>query len=382
MQRLGRLQGEDRSVLTMVTSREIRLKSRPVGMPTVDNFELVTVSVPDPAPDEVQVKNLWMSVDPYMRGRMIDRAKSGQSSQRGQASRERASGEVTASNSTMFGWRPNFRLGDVLEGGAIGEVVISNDPGLKPGDLVSTMLGWREWFNAPVGTLQKLDTFGLLPQALLGVAGMTGLTAWVGLLRIASLKPGDVVFVSAAAGAVGSVVCQIAKLKGHTVIGSAGGVDKIAFLKQVGVDQVIDYKTSGDLTEALLQVAPQGIDVYFENVGGEHLEAALAGANRFARFALCGMISQYNAIGLPQGPRNIMFAVGKCIRLEGFRVENHYNLLPEFQTEMSAWIHEGKVTWKETIEHGIENAPMSFLKLFKGENFGKMLVQLGERERV
>jgi N-terminal domain of oxidoreductase len=136
MQRLGRLQGEERSVLTMVTSREIRLKSRPVGMPTVDNFELVTVSVPDPAPDEVQVKNLWMSVDPYMRGRMIDRAKTGESSQRGQASRERASGEVTASNSTMFGWRPNSQLGDVLEGGAIGEVVTSNDPGLKPGDLV------------------------------------------------------------------------------------------------------------------------------------------------------------------------------------------------------------------------------------------------------
>jgi len=355
----------------MITSREIRLKSRPVGMPTLDNFELVTVSVPDPAADEVQVKNLWMSVDPYMRGRMVD-----------QAHHERAIGEVAVSNSNMFGWRPHFQLGDVLEGGAIGEVVASNDPRLKPGDFVSTMLGWREWFNAPVGTLQKLDTFGLPPQAFLGIAGMTGLTAWVGLLRIASLKPGDVVFVSAAAGAVGSAVCQIAKLKGHTVIGSAGGPDKIAFLKHVGVDHVIDYKTSGNLTEALLQAAPQGIDVYFENVGGEHLEAALAAANRFARFALCGMISQYNAIGLPEGPRNLMFAVGKCIRLEGFRVENHYHLLPEFQRDMSVWIHEGKVTWKETIEQGIENAPMSFLKLFKGANFGKMLVQLGERERT
>ena len=365
----------------MIKSREIRLKSRPVGMPTVDNFELVTVSVPDPAPDEVQVKNLWMSVDPYMRGRMVDRASYGQSSRLGQAHQERATGEVAVSNSTMFGWRPHFQLGDVLEGGAIGKVVTSNDPRLKPGDLVSTMKGWREWFNAPVGTLQKLDTFGLPPQALLGVAGMTGLTAWVGLLRIASLKPGDVVFVSSAAGAVGSVVCQIAKLKGHTVIGSAGGADKIALLRHVGIDHVIDYKTSGNLTEALLQAAPQGIDVYFENVGGEHLEAALAAANRFARFALCGMISQYNAIGLPRGPRNIMFAVGKCIRLEGFRVENHYNLLPEFQRDMSVWIREGKVRWKETIEQGIENAPTSFLKLFKGENFGKMLVQLGERER-
>jgi NADPH-dependent curcumin reductase CurA len=332
----------------MVASREIRLKSRPIGVPTADNFELTTVSVPDPASGEVQVQNLWMTVDPYMRGRMIDRAS----------------------------YVPPFKLGEALQGGAIGEVTASNDPRLKPGDLVSTMFGWREAFNAPAANLRKLDTFGLPPQAFLGVAGMPGLTAWVGLLKIAALKAGDVVFVSAAAGAVGSVVCQIARIKGHTVIGSAGGTDKGAFLKQIGVDHVIDYKTTANLTEALLQAASKGIDIYFDNVGGEHLEAALTAANRFARFALCGMISQYNVAGEPVGPRNLTLAIGKSLRLEGFIVANHFNLLPEFQKEMSGWVREGKLTWRETVEEGIENAPRAFLKLFAGENVGKMLVKL------
>jgi NADPH-dependent curcumin reductase CurA len=361
----------------MVTSREIRLKSRLVGMPSADNFELVTVPVPRPVPGEVQVQNLWMTVDPYMRGRMADRAVYTASSRAGKEVPGGAIGKIAASNSTMYGWRPNFQVGETLQGGAIGEVSASDDPRFKPGDLVSSWLGWRERFNAPAGSLQKLDTFGLPPQAFLGVAGMPGLTAWVGLLKIAMLKPGDVVFVSAASGAVGSVACQIAKLKGHTVIGSAGGKAKCAFVKDIGVDYVIDYKATGDLTEALLLVASSGIDVYFENVGGEHLEAALAAANPFARFAICGMISQYNAIGLPNGPRNIMFVMGKSLRLEGYDIANYLDLMPEFQREMSGWIHEGKITWKETIDHGIENAPAAFLKLFKGENFGKMLVQLG-----
>jgi NADPH-dependent curcumin reductase CurA len=185
------------------------------------------------------------------------------------------------------------------------------------------------------------------------------------------------VFVSSAAGAVGSAVCQIAKLKGHTVIGSAGGVEKCAFLKEIGVDHVIDYKATGNLTDALLRAAPLGIDVYFDNVGGAHLEAALAAANQFARFALCGMISVYNATEVPYGPRNMMFAVGKSIRLEGYTVSNYFNLIPEFERDMTGWMHEGKVTWKETVVQGIENAPTAFLKLFKGENFGKTLVKLG-----
>ena len=325
-------------------SREIRLKSRLVGMPSADNFELVTVPVPRPASGEVQVRNLWMTVDPYMRGRMADRAIYARSSRPGKEVPEGAIVEIPASNSTMYGWRPSFQVGEVLEGGAIGEVAASDDPRFKPGDLVSSWFGWRERFNAPAASLQKLDTFGLPPQAFLGVAGMPGLTAWVGLLKIAIPKPGDVVFVSAASGAVGSVACQIAKLKGHTVVGSAGGAAKCAFVKQIG---------------------------------GEHLEAALAAANPFARFAICGMISQYNTTGLPDGPRNIMFVMGKSLRLEGFDIANYLDLMPEFQREMSTWIREGKVTWRETIDHGIENAPAAFLKLFKGENFGKMLVKLG-----
>src|SRR5712671_4150973 len=198
---------------TMITSREIRLKSRPVGMPNADNFELVTVSVPSPAPGEVQVQNLWMAVDPYMRNRMAHRASYAASSQPDKEVHRGAIGEIAASNSTMYGWRPPFQLGEALDGGAIGEVAASDDHRFKPGDLVSSWFGWREWFNAPAANLQKLDTFGLPPQAFLGVAGMPGLTAWVGLLKIAMLEAGDVVFVSVAAGAVGSVEHHVARFK-------------------------------------------------------------------------------------------------------------------------------------------------------------------------
>jgi len=331
-------------------SREIRLKSRPVGIPVADNFEVASVELPVPGAGEVQVKNLWMTVDPYMRGRMND----------------------------VKSYSPPFQLGEVMQGGAVGEVVVSNDPSLKAGDLVSSFFGWREGFNAPAGVLQKLDTHGLPPQAFLGAAGMPGLTAYVGLVRIAAMKPGDVVFVSAAAGAVGQVACQIAKLKGHTVIASAGGADKAAYLKSLGVDHVIDYKATPNLTEALMAASPMGIDVYFENVGGAHLEAALMAANPFARFALCGMISQYNDADPAAGAtRGLIVAVGKSLRLEGFIVSNHVDMMPDFIKEFSGWATAGQIKWEETIEHGIENAPTAFLKLFKGENLGKMLVKLG-----
>ena len=233
---------------TMTTYREIRLKSRPSGVPKPENFELVGVDLPAPGAGEVQVKNLWMTVDPYMRGRMND----------------------------VKSYSPPFALGKVMDGGAVGEVVASGDPGLKPGDLVQSGFGWREGFNAPAAQVQKLNTMGLAPQTFLGAAGMPGLTAYVGLLKIAALKDGDVVFVSGAAGAVGSMVAQIAKAKGHTVIGTAGGADKVAYLKSIGVDHAIDYKVETDLTAALAKAAPDGIDVYFDNVGGDHLVAALS----------------------------------------------------------------------------------------------------------
>jgi NADPH-dependent curcumin reductase CurA len=238
------------------------------------------------------------------------------------------------------------------------------------------MYGWREAFNAPASAVQKLETFGLPPQAFLGIAGMPGMTAWAGLLKVAAMKEGDIVFVSGAAGAVGQIVVQIAKIKGNTVIGSCGGPEKVAFLKSIGCDEVIDYKAEKDLTAALARVAPKGIDVYFENVGGEHMDAAIANARPFARFALCGMISQYNSTGEMYGVKNLIQAVGKSLRLEGFIVSNHFQHLPEFLKDMSGWIAEGKIQWKETVDEGIENAPGAFLKLFRGENTGKMLVKL------
>jgi len=215
----------------MTKSREIRLKRHPVGMPAADDFELATVELPTPAAGQVQVHNLWMTVDPYMRGRMNE----GKS------------------------YAPPFALGTAMQGGAIGEITSSNDPSLKPGDLVQSFFGWRECFNASATEVRKLETNGLPPEAFLGVAGLPGLTAYVGLLRIAVLKKGDIVFVSGAAGAVGSMACQIAKLKGHKVIASAGGKAKVAFVKnELGVDETIDYKTTGDLTKALAKAAPEG----------------------------------------------------------------------------------------------------------------------------
>jgi len=332
----------------MTQSKEVRLKARPVGMPTASDFEIATVDLPAPGPGEAQVRNLYMSVDPYMRGRMYDRES----------------------------YVPPFQIGKALEGGAIGQVVTSNDPSLQPGDLVNSMWGWREAFNAPAAGLQKIDPMGLPPQAFLGVAGMPGMTAYVGLLKIAGCKAGDTVFVSAAAGAVGQIVCQIAKIKGATVIGTAGGADKVAYLKSIGVDHAIDYRATKDLTAALTEAAPKGIDVYFENVGGDHLEAAINAARPFARFAFCGMISQYNDTDPTPGPSNLIQIVGKRLRFEGFIVSDHFGEMPAFIADMAGWIKEGKITWRETIDDGVEAAPGAFMKLFKGENVGKMLVKL------
>ncbi|MDZ4370282.1 MAG: NADP-dependent oxidoreductase [Phenylobacterium sp.] len=332
----------------MTTVREIRLKSRPKGMPVADNFEVGTTDLSAPAAGEVQVKNLWMTVDPYMRGRMND----------------------------VKSYVPPFQIGKPLDGGAVGQVTDSNDPSLKPGDLVQSNFGWREGFNAPAAQVQKLPATNLPPQAFLGVAGMPGLTAYAGLLRVAELKDGDVVFVSGAAGAVGSVVVQIAKAKGHKVIGSAGGAEKVAFLKEIGCDAVIDYKAEADLNAALARAAPDGIDVYFDNVGGSHLEAALNAARPFGRLALCGAISMYNATELPPGPSNLVLMVGKQLTMRGFIVSTHWDMMTEFHKDLGDWIKAGKFTWKETVREGIESAPDAFLGLFKGENMGKMLVKL------
>ncbi len=329
------------------TSREIRLKSRPVGLPQPENFELATAELPEPGDGQVLVRNAWMSVDPYMRGRMYDRPS----------------------------YVPPFEIGKALQGGAVGRVVKSNDAKFQPGDLVESMFGWREAYVAAGAALNKLPADGAPPQAFLGVLGMPGMTAYTSFHRIGEPKAGDVVFVSGAAGAVGSAVCQIAKLRGCTVVASAGTDDKLAWLKGVGVDQVVNYKR-GNLLENVRAAAPKGIDIYFDNVGGEHLEVALEVARPFARFIECGMISIYNSTEPPPGPRNMAYIVGKRIKMQGFIVSDFIDMREQFYADMGAWVREGKVRWEETVETGVENAPKAFLNLFSGANTGKMLVKL------
>jgi len=329
-------------------ARQIHLKSRPAGAPQAENFDVVEVELADPGPGEALVRNLWMSVDPYMRGRMIDRPS----------------------------YVPPFQLGAPLDGGAVGEVLASNDPALNPGDLVASMLGWREAFIAPAPALERLPDIGVPIETYLGVLGMPGLTAYASLKRIGEPKSGETIFVSGAAGAVGATVCQIAKLLGLTVVASAGSDEKIAWLKSRGVDACINYKTCGDLLGALRAAAPKGIDIYFDNVGAAHLEAALEVARPFARFIECGMIAGYNDETRAPGPNNMFYIVGKRIKMQGFIVFDFMDMREQFRADMSTWIKDGRVTWRETVEYGIENAPKAFANLFVGANLGKMLVKL------
>ncbi|MDX2275397.1 MAG: NADP-dependent oxidoreductase [Hyphomonadaceae bacterium] len=329
-------------------SREIHLKSRPVGLPKPENFDVVEVELQAPGPGEVLVRNLWMSVDPYMRGRMYDRPS----------------------------YVPPFNLNEAIQGGAVGRVEHSNDPNLKVGDLVDSMNGWREAFVAPGGSLQKLPQVNVPPQAFLGVLGLPGITAYTGLHRIGEPKPGETVFVSGAAGAVGSIVCQIAKILGCNVVASAGTDAKVEWLKSVGVDAAINYKTCGNLLKAVQAAAPKGVDIYFDNVGGEHLEVALEVARPWARFIECGMIANYNDETPASGPRNMNYIVGKRIKMQGFIVIDYWDMREQFFKDMSQWISEGRIQWEETVEHGIEKAPQAFLNLFTGANTGKMLVKL------
>ena len=337
-------------------NREIRLKKRPAGMPAADDFELVETPVPTPAAGQVLIRNIYMSVDPYMRGRMIDRES----------------------------YLPPFQIGETLSGGAVGQVAALNgNANFKIGDYVSNFSGWREWFATSGGELQKIDSTLAPIQAYLGAFGMPGLTAYAGLLKVAELKENETVFVSAASGAVGSVVCQIAKNKGCIVVGSAGSDAKCDWLvKEARVDKAINYKTCGDLTAAVHAALPQGIDVYFENVGGAHLDAALANMRVYGRIAVCGMISQYNATELPPGPSNFFAVLPQRLTIKGFMVTDYANLTPDFLRDMGAWAKAGKLKWRETIIDGIENAPRAFIGLFTGDNFGKMLVRVGPDEAV
>jgi NADPH-dependent curcumin reductase CurA len=332
-----------------VWSREIRLRNRPVGIPSEDDFELVRIQVPEPREGEVLVRNIYMSVDPYMRGRMNDQKS----------------------------YVPPFQIGKPLEGGCVGRITASKNGRFAAGDYVLGMQGWRELFISDGSGLVRVDP-GLAPiRSYLGVLGMPGLTAYVGLLDIGQPEAGLTVFVSAASGAVGSVVCQIAKIKGCRVIGSAGSDEKVEWLlNTAGIDAAFNYKRAGDLSGELARLCGQGIDIYYENVGGKHLEAALDRMNPFGRIVLCGMISQYNATKREPGPGNLFLAVTKRLTLRGFIVTDHMDRQNQFYADMSAWMREGKIQWKETVVESIENAPKAFIGLFQGENFGKMLVKI------
>lgn len=339
--------------MSSLTSTEWSLAKRPVGMPKADDFQISESEVAAPKDGEIQVQNSFMSVDPYMRGRMMDRES----------------------------YVPPFQIGETLQGHAVGRVVASGHADYSQGDLVSSLLGWRTaWVATPEAAMvQKLPSAGLPDSAFLGVAGMPGLTAYAGILRVAELKEGDVVFVSGAAGAVGSTVVQIAKIKGCTVVGSAGGPKKCALVKELGADHCIDYRAAGGLEgliHALRGAAPKGIDVYFDNVGGDHLTAAIEVARPMARMALCGMISGYNATEPTPGPENIIQLVGKQLKLQGFIVSTHADMQSDFMRDMATWIPSGQMKYKETVMEGIDKAPDAFMGLFTGANTGKMVVKL------
>ncbi len=337
--------------MSPIVSREFRLKSRPDGIPTPDNFELAETTLNEPQNGEFLVKNLFLSVDPYMRGRMIDRKS----------------------------YAPPWQLGHVMDGGAIGEVVASNNPNFKVGQNVIGNASWREYYISDGSGVGKVDPQMAPLSAWLGTAGMPGRTAYFGLLDIGQPQHGETVFVSGAAGAVGSVVCQIAKLKGCRVIGSAGSDAKVAWLKdKIGVDAAINYKHSAnmhELTAAVAAEAPDGVDIYFENVGGDHLEAAMSVLNMNGRIPVCGMISGYNATTPIPGPTNLFNIIGKRLLLKGYIVSDYDAQLSDFYRDMGGWIQSGEIELQETVVDGFEKMPEAFIGLFTGENLGKMVVK-------
>jgi NADPH-dependent curcumin reductase CurA len=333
-------------------SREVHLVRRPPGLPSADDFRVVEKEVGGAGPGEVVVRNLFVSVDPYMRGRMRDRKS----------------------------YAPPYALGEPLSGGAVGRVVESRAQGLAPGDHVLSSHGWREAFRCAAADLTPLGPLAAPPSAYLGILGMPGMTAYTGLLAAASLKDGETVFVSGAAGAVGSAAGQIAKVKGCRVLGSAGGPHKVRYLEELGFDYAFDYREGG-IREHLKAGAPDRLDVYFDNVGGEQLDAALAHMREFGRIALCGSISEYNETEPAPGPRNLSArAISFGLNIRGFLVRHYAHMRADFLRDMSSWLAAGRITYRETIRDGIESAPEAFIGLFSGDNVGKMVVRIAEAD--
>ncbi|MFD2258080.1 NADP-dependent oxidoreductase [Luteolibacter algae] len=331
-------------------SRQIQLKSRPAGMPEPDNFQFVEVPLPEPAEGEFIVENKWISVDPYMRGRMKEGAS----------------------------YVEPFGIGEAMEGGCVGVVLESRNEKFPVGCHVLGNSGWRDTWISDGERIVQVDASSTPLSCFLSILGMTGMTAYAGLLEIGELKDGDNVFVSAASGAVGSIVCQIAKLKGCRVVGSAGSREKIEWLKEyAGVDEAFNYHDTSDVSSTLKDHFPDGIDVYFDNVGGDHLAGAIDNMRDFGRIVCCGMISGYNDEKPKPGPANLFKIIGKRVKMQGFIVRDHESLREKFLTDMNHWIDEGMITWEESVTEGLENAPEAFMALFNGDKkMGKALVKL------
>jgi NADPH-dependent curcumin reductase CurA len=324
------------------------MASRPVGWVTEQNFRVERAPVPQPKDGEVLVRNLWLSLDPYMRGRMND----------------------------VKSYAAKQEIDAVMVGGTAGEVVESKNPKFQVGDKVVGAFGWQQYGVSDGKGLNKVDASRIPLQAYLGVVGMPGVTAWVGLLDLCQPKEGETVVVSAASGAVGSVVGQIARLKGCRAVGIAGGKAKCDYVVgELGFDACIDYK-AGRLNEDLKAATPKGIDCYFENVGGEILDAALRRMNAFSRIAVCGLISQYNATE-PYGVKNFQSILVNRIKVQGFIVSDRLELWGKAIPELAGWVAGGKLKYRETVAQGLESAPRAFIGMLKGENFGKQLVKLG-----
>jgi NADPH-dependent curcumin reductase CurA len=334
-----------------VTSREIRLVARPQGVPDERLFEVVEAEVPDPVEGQVLIRNAFLSVDPYMRGRMSDRRS----------------------------YVAPFALGEAMTGGAVGRIASSGNADWPEGTWVLHSLGWREWALSDGHGLQRVDAELAPPSTALGVLGMPGFTAWYGLTELGQPQPGETVFVSAAAGAVGSVVGQIAAVLGCRAIGSAGSPEKLAWLDELGFEVSFSYRDR-PVAESLRDAAPDGIDVYFDNVGGDHLEAAIGAMRTHGRVVACGAISRYNDVEPQPGPRNLFMLFTKRLTVRGFIISDHYDRYGEFLATMGPWVRDGRVRYRETVVEGIENAPRAFLGLLGGENLGKMLVRVGPGE--
>jgi NADPH-dependent curcumin reductase CurA len=333
------------------TNKQILLASRPSGWVTEENFELAENSVPDIAEGQVLVRNIYMSVDPYMRGRMND-AKS---------------------------YVEPFQIGEVCQAGVVGEIVESRNADFAEGDYVSGMLGWENYSVSGGEGLRKIEKSAAPLSYHLGILGMPGMTAWVGLMKIGAAQTGEHVFVSAATGAVGSVVGQLAKIHGCTVAGCASSDEKVDILTQdLGFDAAFNYRSSEAIPKSIAEACPSGIDVNFENVGGEIFEAALWNMRNFGRIALCGMISNYNDENLQPGPRGMMSVIGKRLTIRGFIVSDHPQECGEFVGKAAGWIAEGKLKYRETVAEGVENAPAAFISMLNGKNIGKQVVRLSD----